>query len=197
MDVKLLEVDSACDAIYELCKYVCRIDLIVGKFSVEESDVALFRDLTEGGCRDSDIEMRGIVRVGPETFQRWRGVSELFVQPSPVSICGLHGVSSHHLVMKAGVEITVCIETSRKIQHRGLNYDEISAALNCERAALVRRLESPAVRWSKPRDIRTWAAVFGEVHANTIAKQFAKQVYRNRKVGALYQVAIDDVPVDG
>jgi hypothetical protein len=47
--------------------------------------------------------------------------------------------------------------------------------------------------WSKLATVAVWARAFG-VHRNTMGKRLRSQTVRNKQVGGLFQVAVEDLP---
>jgi hypothetical protein len=66
----------------------------------------------------------------------------------------------------------------------------------CQEKLLTARRSTTeqVIRWARPNTISHWAMVFG-VRRRTMKQQLDNQTVRNRRFGALYQIAVDDLPV--
>jgi hypothetical protein len=49
------------------------------------------------------------------------------------------------------------------------------------------------LRWTVPDSVPRWAKVY-QISRNTMTKHLKEQTYRNRKVGRLYEIAVEDLP---
>ena len=49
------------------------------------------------------------------------------------------------------------------------------------------------LRWTAPDTVSRWAKVY-QIHRNTMTKRFKDKTYRNRKVGRLFEIVVEDLP---